>query len=159
MEQELKKNGFNWQIYYKNVLKGSNHTRATIYVVPNNEKDLDKIIKLAKLNQNINWVVDPSSLDDSWIISVTVPNMLFLLWNNLPETEKIEYWKNIDFICSNENNYEVIIPALLSGVELINENDIENILEKDFILRDQAIARINAFEKGKMLLDTLSNVS
>ena len=158
MEQFIDLSGINWQQYYKNVFGGKNHTRASIYIIPESDKDIEKIIEFAEKDMNIRWVIDSVNIENPWTIMSPYSNVLLIKWDELPEKEKVEYWKNIDYALIDERNYSVSVPALLSGVEIVPDFQFisDNIIGQDFSLRDQPLKRIESFEKGKAILDIFS---
>lgn len=155
MEQEFDKSGFNWQKYYRNVKKGCNHTRATIYVSVHNNSEILELLEMAKTNDNVNWVVDSSRNSEKWTLMSPLANVLFVKWDALPDVEKTEFWSKVDYIVADTNDLSLVLPAMFSGVELITKDDVKVILGSVFDATNQRIRRINAFSKAKNLFDTL----
>ena len=159
MQQELNESGLsslNWQNYYKNVQKGCNHSHPTFYVVCETTKEVMEIFDLAKENNSIAWVVDASKLPpEAFAMNAPLMNVRYLNRNLLSKRDWDEYWKNVDYIYCEQENLEILLPAMLSGVERLDTK--EEIFEKakTFLTRELAVDRVNAFEKGKAKFDRL----
>lgn len=157
MEQELKTTGLkkiNWTELYKNVSRGGKHTYPTVHCMCYGAKDINNIVELAQENPGCDFVLD---IRDGVckIEASTISNVTYFVKERLSEKEQIEWWGRVDFVYCKEGDIENLLPAMLSGVEpIFNKKDIKVSVE-NFPLRVQNIERINWFEKGKNLFDTL----
>lgn len=153
MAQELDKNGLiaSWQSYYKNVHKGANHSYPTFYIVLSKETTLNP--RLYEENLMARFIFDTYQIGK--YMAGLSSNTTFLDWNSLTDKDKVELWRNVDYIVC-DNSDPQLLPALLSGVEHINK--IDRTLIENFSSRDHANARVSAFEQGKTLFDFCSKL-
>lgn len=143
----------NPMVYWRNVIGGGGHIKPKILVIDYGG-DLGELYFLVeRLASNRTFVIETESQLRVESLSINSTNIVYSPADAYVGAERDKMWKQFDYLVCQKNDYEQILPALLSGVTVCYSlEELSQKLEND---NHDSLARVDNYECGKALFDKL----
>lgn len=151
MERNLEQDGLNTldpMIYWRNVISGGGKLMPTVLAICDDIEEQEQLRDLAERTK-ANFIVETTN---GLVLASLLINFISRAKDMYIGDERDKMWKRIDVLYYNGDDPLEYLPAMLSGVTVVDSvAKIENALDG----LGGSLTRIDNYEKGKALLDKL----
>lgn len=140
-------NKINPMAYWKNVIRKQPNRAPIVFMADENVKTSPLLLGFMKALVTNVWF-DIYPVDNIAMIAPLVG------LNYLPAMPRANEWGRYDYAYCSENNYEVILPAMLSGVKCFHSLPE---LQEEILTIPTSADRVAVYERGRELLDKLKS--
>lgn len=151
MEQNLEKDGLrnlDPMIYWRNVISGGGSLMPTVLAICDSLEEQKQLLELSEKTK-ANFIVETTG---GLVIAALNLNFMSRARDMYVGEERNKMWRKVDILFYNGGDPLEYLPALLSGVTVV---DCVDKIPQAIRELNGSLTRIDNYEKGKTFLDKL----